>query len=123
MSGELLLGLIVVVCLVAWVILLVSTVVREYFGWAHVFTSYGEQPFKIEGIDVWSAEWIDKDKTVSVRDPAYGHSFETGVFEINVGRKKPVTFAVDEYSPGVYLFYRRRRDLPILSRSERRTEG
>jgi hypothetical protein len=68
------------------------------------------QRFEIEGLDVWSHQWIRVDDAprAEVKDPLYGQSFTFPVYQIEVGPKK-ARFAAGEFSNSVFGFYTPRK--------------
>jgi hypothetical protein len=117
-SGEAIFGIVILGGLVGWVVLFLAAVYREFFGWSHINTCFGEEPFEINGLDVWRHEWIEKGRWAKVRDPLYGAPFKADVYEITDGKSRAL-FAVCEFSNNVWGFYRKRRELPKISAPER----
>jgi hypothetical protein len=117
-SGETAFGIVIIGGLVVWALLTVTAVYREFFGWSHVHTCFGEEPFEINGLDVWRHEWREKGRSARVSDPLYGAPFKAGVYEITDGKRR-ATFATCEFSNNVWGFYRKRRELPRLKAPER----
>jgi hypothetical protein len=94
------------------------TIYQEFFAWSHIATGFENQRIEIDGIDVWSHEWVETNKTVKVRDPEYGEVHEMNVYEIRDSNRRLV-MAAGEFSNGVYGFYTKRRGLPRQASPER----
>ena len=77
----------------------------EAVSWEYLGRSVEGDGFEIDGVQVWSHEWIDERRRVGVLDPYYGESHLAYVYEIVEGNKR-ICFAADERSPLVYAFYR-----------------
>jgi hypothetical protein len=73
--------------------------------WEFVGACVDGQTFTIDGVDVWSHNWVRREEqTASVIDPAYGRPFTFHVYEIEAGKKK-VIFAAGEFSACMWGFY------------------
>ena len=73
--------------------------------WEYLGRSLGGDGFKIEGVNVWSHDWIDKRQKVEVLDRYIGESHLADIYEIVDGRRR-ICFATDERTPAVWAFYR-----------------
>jgi hypothetical protein len=64
------------------------------------------QRFEIDGLDVWSHQWIKVADApgADVKDPRYGQSLTFPVYQIEGGSKK-ARFAAGEFSNSVFGFY------------------
>ncbi|WDF54209.1 hypothetical protein [Mucilaginibacter sp. KACC 22063] len=59
----------------------------------------------INGLNIWSYEWLDQKQYVWVKDPIYGEDHVMGIYEITDG-VTIVRFAAGEFSNlvwGIYL--------------------
>ena len=78
---------------------------RSRDTWKFVGTCVEGQPFLVDGVDAWSAEWRRvPGEAAEVQDPLYGQLFRFDVYEID-GASGTIRMATGECSANVYLFY------------------
>ena len=78
-------------------------------SWTFSGVSYGENPFCIDGVDIWKHKWIDTRENVVVEDPQYHQKHTFDIYEICffTWRRGDVIirFAAGEFSNCVWGFY------------------
>lgn len=82
--------------------------VAEDGMWEFLGVSYAEQPFLIDGIDVFRHEWQRVEGArAAVTEPRYGQHFEFPVYRVTA-EGRTIEFAAGEFSNSVWGLYRRR---------------
>jgi hypothetical protein len=73
--------------------------------WRFVGLVPERQNFKIQGVDVWSQDWIPvKNEFAYVKDPSYHQPFRFQVYTIHSGGVV-IRFAAGEFSVSMWGFY------------------
>lgn len=74
-------------------------------GWRLVFIGVEGDPVDIGGVNPWSVDWKNTDRTITVSHPQYSWERHTmRVYEISTG-ERVVLFAAAEFSANVWGFY------------------
>lgn len=75
-------------------------------GWVFVGHCLENDPFELEGVDVWR-NWVITGERAEIRDPLYHwQEYNFPVYTMTDG-KKTVEFAAGEFSNNVWGFFQR----------------
>jgi hypothetical protein len=75
--------------------------------WQFAGSAKKDEPFEINGVDVWSQGWqVLAGEEAHVNDPVYGKGYIFRVFSIQDNDQR-IEFAAGEFSSGVWGFYTR----------------
>jgi hypothetical protein len=76
-------------------------------GWVFSGVCLDGEPFALDGMDVWTCEWVRHEGEVAhVRDPNYGEAREFPVYTFRCDDRSLVV-AAGEFSNCVWGFFRR----------------
>ena len=75
-------------------------------GWKFITTIPSNEPFFIEGNNIWDYEWESTDETINVEDPLYKQKCIMDVYKIRV-KGKEIVFAAGEFSNCIYGIYQK----------------
>lgn len=79
----------------------------EQEDWQFAGSARKDEPFEIEGVNVWSQGWqVTNGQEAHISDPVYGKEYIFRVFCIQDDDQK-IEFAAGEFSPGLWGFYTR----------------
>lgn len=83
----------------------------ENINWQYVGITTEGVPFEINGIDVWSVEWLSSNfKKFEAPHPTYPSQMHTmSPYKIS-NNGTTTNIAVSEVSPSVYVFYKLSRN-------------
>jgi hypothetical protein len=68
-------------------------------------SSHDGEKFLIDGVNVWSYNWIDHDRIVEVQDPYYPTKHRFRVYSI-LAEGREIHFIAGEPSDFIWAFYR-----------------
>lgn len=73
-------------------------------NWKHIKTITFNEPFEIEGLNIWNYKWVDTGNKINLKDPIYFQDYCFSIFNVNT-KKNNVFFAAGEFSNCVWGIY------------------
>jgi hypothetical protein len=85
-------------------------------NWKHIKTIANNEPFEIQGINIWDYEWRDSGEKINLKDPIYFQDYSFSIFNIKT-KKSNILFAAGEFSNCVWGIYIQEKENPFAQQN------